>query len=513
MEEIILYIFGGAFALAIGFGLTIVFIKDKNVFDFEKKSKEAGEMLISSEKEALRITETTKSNEEIAKENLREELNRRNSRISKIKEALKQKEHFFEKREERNRELKLKIATLEEETQGKENEIKRTEKEFGERLGQKTGISLEEAQKRILEKYRKELEIENKERIVKIEEDLKENANKTAKRILVNVMQRLCSPTSVETKAVLIKVPKDHIKGKIVGKAGQNIEHFEKIMDVDVIFNDLPNTVSISAFNLVNRRIAQRAMEFLIKTKDEISKQTVEKAILNAKEEVEKELLQIGQKVVDKLGIKNLDKELIKTIGRLQFRTSYGQNIMKHSMEVAWVATMLGGELGLDLKTCKIAGFLHDLGKAIDQNPDVQGAHDFLTKELMEKYGFSEAEVHAAWTHHDSEAQQTPEALIVKAADAVSAGRPGARQESLEKYLERIRALEATAKSFEGVRYTYAISAGREVRVMVDSEKIADKDMKTLAKNVASKIEADLSYPGKIKVNIIRRTDQIELAK
>jgi ribonuclease Y len=213
------------------------------------------------------------------------------------------------------------------------------------------------------------------------------------------------------------------------------------------------------------------------------------------------------------MGIEHKDQEFIRTVGRLQYRTSYGQNIMKHSMEVGWICRMLGAEIGLNERTCLIAGFLHDIGKAIDQDPNQKDCHDALTKEIMDKHGFSWEEVHAAWVHHDAEPQQTAEAFLVKAADAISAARPGARQESFEKYLERVQDIERTAIEFEGVKRAFAISAGREVRVVVDPDKMDDGSLPELARKVAKKIEEDITYPGKIKVNVIRRTKYTETSK
>lgn len=213
------------------------------------------------------------------------------------------------------------------------------------------------------------------------------------------------------------------------------------------------------------------------------------------------------------MGIKTNNKDFTRVVGRLQYRTSYGQNIMKHSMEVGWIAQMLAKEIGIDAATCKIAAFLHDLGKAVDQDPNVKDAHDELTKELMTKYGFSEEEIHAAWAHHDAVVQETPEALIVKAADAVSGGRPGARQDSIERYIERIKAIDDTVTSFEGVRKSFIMSAGREVRVFTDSEKVTDKDIEEMAKNIAEDIEENVTFPGKIKIKVIRRTKSLEIAK
>jgi len=513
MENLLTELVTGAGVIIASFFISSLFFKKRKLFDFEEEKRKAEDLIEKGKKEADKILKETKEQIIKVKEAYRLDVEKKEERIKKLEEVLNYREKTTDRKEDKINELRLKVASYKEALQTIQEGTKRVEKEIKEKLSAKTGITTTQLKENILEEYRRSLEEKNEENLSRIEEELKENAIKTAKKILVDVMQRLCSPTSVETKAVLIEVPKDYIKGKIVGREGKNIEEFEKTLDVDIIFNDLPNTISVSSYNLVNRRIAEKAINKLIKHKAEIDKNTVQKSIKEAEKEMDRELSEIGQAAVNALGLKNLDPELVRTIGRLQFRTSYGQNIMKHSMEVAWAAAMLGSELGLDVKVCKIAGFLHDLGKAIDQNPDVQGAHDFLTKELMEKYKFSEAEVHAAWTHHESAPLKTPEALIVKAADAISAGRPGARQESIEKYIERLQALERTGNSFEGVSNSFAISAGRELRINVDPEKIKDELMKPLAGEIAKKIERELSYPGKIKVNVIRRTKHTETTK
>lgn len=502
----------GAFALVGGFLLTQKFLKTDGAFNYEKKEKEAQDLLEGAKRESEQVKADARTYVENKKKSLDEEKKMKDERLKKIEETLNYKEGVLSKREERNNELKLEIASLKEGEQAVEENLKRIGHEFTKKLSEKTGTSVEAMREALLDKYDKELELENMEKIADIEAKLKEDAEKTAKRIIITTIQRLCSPTSVETRAVHVVVPRDEVKGKIVGKEGRNIAEFEKLLDVDIVFNDMPNTISLSAFGLVNRRIAQKAMEKLVKVRGDINKDVIHKTVAAATAETDEELYEIGKKALERMGIKHEDKEFIRIVGRLHYRTSYGQNIMKHSMEVGWVASMLGSELGLEIETCKVGGFLHDLGKAIDQAPDVKDTHDHLSKELMEKYGFSWGEVHAAWTHHDAIPQETPEALIVKAADAISAGRPGARQESIEKYIDRIRGLQDAALSFPGVKKAFAISAGREVRVYVDPERVNDEGVHSLAKNVAHKIEEEITYPGKIKVNVIRRTKYTEVA-
>lgn len=503
----------GLTSIVAGGFITSYLLKGKNLLNFHKKEQEASDIIKSAKEESEDILVKAKEQLERYKKDLHDNAKRKEERISKIEASLNNKGEFIKKKEERNQDLKLKTASLKEEVQSFEHNISRNAKLVLDKLVEKTGVPIEDLKNTLIDGYKRELELSNAEQLAKRDEVLKENAEKIARRVIVEIIQRISSATSVERRAILIDVQKDHVKGKVVGKDGMNIKKFEEMLHVDVVFNDLPNTISISAFNLVDRRIAQVAMEKLVNAKGEITPETVEKMVQLATRETDDELFKIGKTALQKMGIEHKDQDFIRTVGRLQYRTSYGQNIMKHSMEVGWICRMLGAEIGLNEKTCLIAGFLHDIGKAIDQDPNLKDCHDQLTKEIMEKHGFGWEEVHAAWVHHDAEPQQTPEALLVKAADAISASRPGARQESFEKYLERVQDIERTAIEFEGVKRAFAISAGREVRVLVDPEKVGDQGLDSLAKNVAKKIEEDITYPGKIKVNVIRRTKYTETAK
>ncbi len=496
--------------LGVGFAANMFISKKGTPGYLDKKRAQADELKVSAQKEVERIKKEIAEFVSKKKEMTEREIKTKELRIEKLREVVESKNTIQAKKEEKIKEQRLKLAAFEEELQGAQFLVKRTKEETTKKLTEKVGKNMGELKEEVLERYKNDLEKENAEKISKTEDLLKEDAEKTAKKIIIGTLQRLSSPTSVETRAITIKVPRDNIKGRIVGKAGENIRAFEEELDVDVVFNDLPNTISISGFMLVERRVAQKAMESLVKTRADIRPETVKRIIREAREETEKELHEIGKNSMAKMGLVTKNNELCKTIGRLQYRTSYGQNIMKHSMEVGWVAQMLSAEIKANPRTCLLAGFLHDLGKAIDQDPNITDTHDKLTKELMEKHGFKEEEIHAAWTHHDSEEQKTPEALLVKAADAISASRPGARQESFDKYIERINALEETASSYEGVKSAFAISAGRELRVIVDTEKIRDEDMGEMAEKIRDQIEEEIVYPGQIKVNIIRRTKHTE---
>ncbi len=506
----ILTILGG---IAVGAVISGILINEKRLINLKKAKERAQASEEEANKEAENIKKETRGYVEKRREIIKQERKIKEERFLKLEESLKNKEKNLQKKEDRAKEEKLRVVAQEEEIQGVWGETKRKDMEIIKKLSEKTSKGPEELKEEILKKHEAELKIENKEKIAKTEELLKENAEKTAKRMIIGVIQRLCSPTSVETRVVNVKVKNDRIKGKIVGQNAENVKLIEEALEVDVVFNDMPNTISISGFALVKRRIAQKAMEKIVKMRGEIRKEDVKRAIEEGERETDRELFEIGRNALKKMGISAEDKDLCRTVGRLQYRTSYGQNIMKHAMEVSWVALMLGSELGLDPKICLVSGFLHDLGKAIDQEEGVKDTHDVLTKELMEKFGFSEEEVHAAWTHHDAEKQTSAEALIIKAADAVSASRPGARQESFDKYIERIRALEETATSYEGVKSAFAISAGRELRVLVDTEKVKDEGLKAIAEKMAEQIESEITYPGQIKVNVIRRTRHTEVAK
>ncbi len=487
--------------------------KRMKFFDPERDMKIAEDAIQQSKREAEGIKRETIERIENHAAVFKQDTFKKQERLNKIEVALGVKAESLKKREDRNKEVKLMVAAAAEESDTMQLRIKNKEGEFLQKLAQQSGVSVEQVKVATIEKCKKELEEENTEKLIRHEEWVKENAEKIARRTVINVLQRLCSPTSVETRAVNVVVPKDHVKGKVVGRNGENIKEFERLLDVDIVFNDLPNTISLSAFQLVKRRVAQKGMEKLVNYRGDITKLVVQKAVQSAERETDDELFEIGKKAMEKMNMKHLDKEFLRIVGRLQYRTSYGQNIMMHSMEVGWLAAMIGAELGLNLNTCKVGGFLHDLGKAIDQDPSVKDTHDQLSKEIMEKYGFSWEEVHAAWTHHDAIPQETAEAMIVKAADAISASRPGARQESFDKYIERIRSLEETGRSFDGVKAAFALSAGRELRIIVDPEKIMDGHMAEMAKNIAQKVEDEITYPGQIKVNIIRRTKFTEITQ
>lgn len=432
-------------------------------------------------------------------------------RLKRVEALLQTKEQNLQRRTEKINDIKKVIEAETKVIDTLKADNKEIEKKFTVNLAAKTGQSIGQLKEQMLSELERDLVLEREDKIRKIEDTLNDEKERIAKNMITDAIQRYANPTSVEKKATSITVQRDEVKGRILGRNAENIKLLEELTGVDIIFNDAPNTIIISCFDLVKKHIAREVISKLARERI-VTPDKVRQKLKEAENETDRTLTKIGNEVIRKLELEHrkLPLELAKILGRLQFRTSYGQNILKHSLEVGNFTVMLGSELGVNVETCKIGGFFHDLGKAIDQ--EVGGSHDVLTKEIMEKYGFSEAEIHAAWTHHDSLPQRTPEALLVKAGDAISATRPGARQESIEKYLERIRALENISSSYEGVSKAYAISAGREVRVIVEPGRLKDDDLPHLAKNIATEIQENVGYPGKIKINVIRRTQSSDYA-
>ena len=477
-----------------------------------KKAKEKAEKLIEESKyKAEQIKKDALERAKVVEENKEDMLKQMKTLIHTIEQNVKFKEDALERKEIKNTQLRGTALDLQEEIKKSEKRQAELEEMIKEKLAARCGQTVASLRDSLIRQYKADISESKAEQIKKKIDYAIENAEKIAKNILKSSMQKYTDTSSVEKKEAKIIVPRDEAKAIVVGKNAENILLFEELLNVDVVFNDEPKTIVVSTFDLLRKNVARIAMEKLVKMR-RIGEKEIKQAIKEAKKIIEQDLVEVGKKAVKKMGFKRkFDPELIKIIGRLKYRTSYGQNILLHSFEVASMAELLAGELGLDPEKTKIAAFFHDIGKAVDQH--IEGSHDVLTREIMTKFGFPEDEIHAAWTHHEAETPETPEARIVMAADAISAGRPGARQESLERYIQRLRALEEIAHSHEGVNKTYAISAGRELRVLVSPDEVKDSSMKEMAEDIAKEIEKKLNYPGKIKINIIRRTKAVDFAK
>ena len=498
-------------AVIVGAIASQIVFRKLNFIDIEKTRAKSEALLNDAKAESSKIKEDTKVNSETILANTDEMLKQMKTLIYTIEQNVKFKEEALQRKTNKNNGYKEFVDLIDQDIKKTEGDQSQRDQLLKEKLAAKLGVKIEDLAQNYINGFTKDLGLEAEERITKFMDHVKDTSEKKAKNILKNAMQKFTDRTSVEKKEAIISVPRDEVKAEIVGRNCANILLFEKITEVDVIFNDEPNTILVSSFDLVKKSIARIALERLSKLR-RIDERAIKEAIDSAKKIIDEDLMLVGEKALKKMNFKrNFPKDLIKIVGRLKYRTSYGQNILLHSFEVAYMAELLASELGIDVETAKIGAFFHDIGKAIDH--EVEGSHDVLTREIMTKYQFSPEEIHAAWTHHEAETPNTPEARIVMASDAISAGRPGARQESLGKYLDRLRALEEIATSFAGVQKTFAISAGREVRVLVTPEEVTDAQMPDLAGSIAHEIEENLSYPGKIKVNIIRRTRAIDTAK
>lgn len=499
-------------AAVVGFGIGFVLLKPGKDITLAAYQHKAEELVAKSTKEADVIKANSQKRMEEIKNYMLDFEEKNKAQCEKLEKLNISKEEQLQAKTAKAQESLTHLNDEAQRVEAIRAGMRELEKELFQKLLAKSGNSLEDAKNEVMFELQRDLELEREDKLRKYEDYLKEEKVRIAKDMITSVIQRYSAPTSVDKKSSAIEVSRDEAKGKILGRNAANILLLEELTGTDIIFNDAPNTIIVSCFDLVRRHNARETIVKLLKEKA-VTTDKVREKFLESQRETERALIKIGKDTVKMLGLesRNYPEDFMRVIGRLKFRTSYGQNILKHSFEVGYFTLMLGGELNLEMTTCKIGGFFHDLGKAIDQ--EVGGSHDVLTKEIMEKYIFSEDEIHAAWAHHDAVPQRTAEAMLVKAGDAISAGRPGARQESIEKYIERIQAIEKISSSYEGVSKTFAISAGREVRVMVEPMQLNDTQLLPLAKSIASDIQANVAYPGKIKVNVIRRTKNVDYAK
>ncbi len=479
----------------LGYAARIYIAKQQND-QLEQKQKE---ILLEAKTEALKIKEDAKKDEERSKKDLQE-----------LEKSLRRREEMIDRRLDSVEDEKKKILDKEKEISSIKDQISDIKKHQQEGLEKVAKLKKEEARELLLSNIEREYKDDLIRKIKEQKAIAQEEAQNIAREILATAVQRLSSDHTVETTTTSVHLPSDEMKGRIIGREGRNIQIFEKETGTDLIIDDTPDTVVISAFDPIRRHVAKIALEKLI-SDGRIHPARIEELVKKAREEIAVQVKEAGEQAAYEVGVAGLHPDLIKILGRLKFRTSYGQNVLQHSIEATYIAGMLAAELGADVNLAKKAALLHDLGKAVDH--DVPGAHHHISMDIARKYGLSEDIIHAIGAHHDDIEAKTVEAIIVRAADAISSSRPGARRETLENYVKRLEELENIANSFPGVDRTYAIQAGREVRILVKPEEIDDLTALKLSKDIARKIEADLQYPGTIKVNVIRETRAIEFAK
>jgi ribonuclease Y len=452
-----------------------------------------------------------------AKAEAEKEIRERRSELNHLDKRLRQKEESherkFEQIERREQELSRRekeYTSKERSIQDKENMFTKMIKDQTEQLERISGLSSEEAKQELLKKIEEESRFESAKLAKRIEEEARENAEKKAKEIIGFSIQRYASDYVADTTVTSVSLPNDEMKGRIIGREGRNIRALEAATGVDLIVDDTPETVTLSAFDPVRREIARLSLERLI-TDGRIHPTRIEEIVEKVKKEVEAHIREEGEKAVFDFGLSGIHPELIRLIGRLKYRTSYGQNVLQHSREVAYLAGMMAGELRVDVKLAKRAGILHDIGKAVDH--ELEGSHQEIGANIAKKHGENQKVINSILVHHGEGDPMTVEAALVGAADALSAARPGVRKESIENYLKRLEKLEQMALSYKGVDKCYAIQAGREIRIIVKPEDVSDEISSMISRELARKIESEMTYPGQIKVTVIRESRYVEYAK
>lgn len=482
--------------------------KVKSALDSIEKDKKA-----LDEKEKILYKEAKiKAVEELQedREQLNEEERERRQEIARQEQKLAKREDMLEDKIQEYTEKDLQVQRKMDQLLEKEDYLAELVQKQTEELERISGMSTEDAKKTLLEQLKNDLAQEQMQLIRENEAKIKETALEKSKEILSTTMQRCMIEQVVETTVSVVALPNDEMKGRIIGREGRNIRALETLTGVDLIIDDTPEAVVLSSFDPVRREIAKLALEKLI-VDGRIHPVRIEEMVEKARDEIDKKIWSEGENAALEMGVMGLNKELIKTLGRLYYRTSYGQNVLKHSLEVGHIAGMLAAELGANEKIAKRAGLLHDIGKAVDQTQE--GTHIQLGVELATRYGEKPEVIHAIEAHHDDVVANTIEAVLVKVADAISAGRPGARRDTLEIYIKRLQKIEEIVNSYEGIKQSFAVQAGREVRIIVQAEMFDDLASGKLARDVAKRIENELDYPGQIRVTVVREFRTTEIAK
>ena len=480
----------------------------------QKKMDEAENIRENAKREAdtiKRAAEVEAKDEAIKlKAQIEAETKERQREVREAEHRIAQREELLDRRTDSLDSREKQISSMQSSVDRRQNELEKAEAEISKRLQNIAGMTPDEAKAELLEGIKDEVAIESAAIIRDSEARTKAEADKRARSILSLAMQRIAAEHTVENTVSTIHIPSDDLKGRIIGREGRNIRSFEQITGTNLIIDDTPESVTISCFDPVRREIGRVTMESLI-ADGRIHPARIEEMFKKAESYVNQRVQEAGEQAAFDTGIHDIHPELVRTLGRLRYRTSYGQNVLNHSLEVAYLCGIMASELGLDPVPAKRAGLLHDIGKAIDR--EVEGSHAVIGADLARRFNENEHIVHAIEAHHNDVEPESVLDVLVQAADAVSAARPGARKETLDAYIKRLEKLEEIAKSYDGVAQTYAIQAGREVRVMVDPEKVDEATTTVLAHDIASRIENELQYPGQVKVMVIRESRAIGIAK
>lgn len=476
----------------------------------ENAKKDAETLRKEAELQAKDTVLKAKAEWESELRELRREIQGQEKRLIQREENLDRKDRVLEERDTDAQAREKQLSRQESSIQAREAEVEELALHQAEELERVAGMTSEEARQHLMTTMESQARHDAARGIKQIEDEARENADKKAKEILALAIQRYAGDYVAEKTVSVVALPSDEMKGRIIGREGRNIRAIEAATGIDLIIDDTPEAVIISGFNPVRREVARLALEKLV-TDGRIHPARIEEIVQKAEEDVAQSIRESGEQATFDVGVHGIHAEVVKLIGRLKYRTSYGQNILQHSLEVAFLCGVMASELGINVKQAKRAGLLHDLGKAVDH--EVEGSHAMIGADLARKYGESAEIVHAIAAHHEEEKPTTILAVLVQAADALSGARPGARREMLETYVKRLEELERIGTSFAGVDSCYAIQAGREIRVMVSSDQVSDAHSHVLAREIAQKIEAEMTYPGQIKVNVIRETRATGYAK
>jgi ribonuclease Y len=510
--------------LVVALALSVVSLVSKRKIAEGKariEAEKAEEILQSARREAENILKEAalqaKDHMLQVKLDFEQETRDRKNELGQLEKRLLQKEDLLDKKNEHLESRSAEIAKKERELAEQERRIEGSRAELEARIAQANadrqriaGLTAEQAKAEIVEMITNEAKLEAGKKVRAIEEEFKEEAAQKARKMISVAVQRYAADYVTEHVVTAVPLPSEEMKGRIIGREGRNIRAFEAATGIDVIIDDTPEAVILSGFNPVRREIARISLSRLVQD-GRIHPARIEETVEKVTKEVDETIREAGEQALFDLGIHGVHAELVKLVGKLKYRTSYGQNIYTHSLEVAFLCGMIASELGLNAKVAKRAGLLHDIGKAVDH--EGEGPHALIGADLARKYGESSRVVHSIAAHHEDESPRDILPILVQAADALSGARPGARREMLANYLKRLEDLEAIAKSFAGVEKSYAIQAGREVRIIVDNQKISDDAACILARDIAKKVESDLSYPGQIRVTVIRETRAVDYAR